>query len=277
MKFNPFLDNIVEVLWLFSEEEIHHDIVTIDKLAELIRKAGYSEKNINRVERLLVLTEYLFEGKYYTEYDEEPEELESNERGLNHNKIFIHLIEGIQGENLARRYIRKMGMIYGENKWNILGAAKKCDELRWEFESVKKIEMDCVDELVNLGNVPTWGDILEYAKQGYCYRNAINTIKEYSKDILYVEGYSFYDGILIPHAWNKIGDKYFDVTAEAWFECVTKYPYKFHVKEPNCQYFTIMEIDIETLEKLARMVNQDRPFADGAREHYYNFMVKNKK
>lgn len=70
-----------------------------------------------------------------------------------------------------------------------------------------------------------------------CYANAYHTAAILNnKDVKYVEGYIVYAGIPIEHAFNKIGDQYFDVTQEV---ALGK-----DVSEQ--QYFTIGEWDADT-------------------------------
>lgn len=52
-------------------------------------------------------------------------------------------------------------------------------------------------------------------KQKECYANALHVAERCSElGVEYCEGWIFYHGIPIDHAFNKIGDIYFDVTAE---------------------------------------------------------------
>jgi len=48
-----------------------------------------------------------------------------------------------------------------------------------------------------------------------CYANALHTAEcLVEQNVEYCEGYIIFQGIPIEHAFNKIGDKYFDVTQE---------------------------------------------------------------
>ena len=78
---------------------------------------------------------------------------------------------------------------------------------KWQADSAKEIKIS-----------PTPKDIDKQEpilKQ--CWRNSFKVVIEnYGKDIIYVEGFVKMHGINLPieHAWNRIGDIYFDVTSE---------------------------------------------------------------
>jgi len=85
-----------------------------------------------------------------------------------------------------------------------------------------------------------------------CYRNSVEVVlRNQNQNIKYCEGYMFFQGIPIEHSWNKIGDRYFDVTAEG--------PLKKLDTSKN-EYISVMEIDSVELSKYLIETEQYGPF-----------------
>lgn len=93
-----------------------------------------------------------------------------------------------------------------------------CNDKRAEF--IRKIKQDLVNvnlvsvrDLLNDAELQT---IKEITRAKECFKNAFNIATTFqSKDVKYIEGRVLAGHILpIEHAWNKIGDKYFDATFE---------------------------------------------------------------
>ena len=91
-----------------------------------------------------------------------------------------------------------------------------------------------------------------------CFKNSIDVVLQNS-DVKYVEGFVTFHGIHIEHAWNKIGDKYFDVTREG--------PLSKH--SDFDEYVSIIELSGEEVYKQMHEVGYYGPFLN----NYYNKTV----
>jgi len=82
-------------------------------------------------------------------------------------------------------------------------------------------------------------DIAAYLKKNrknitmkQCYKNAAQ-MSIYCENVKYVEGEISYHGVPIEHAWNKVDDKYFDITKDILFPTNSDYS----------EYVKIIELD----------------------------------
>ena len=79
------------------------------------------------------------------------------------------------------------------------------DFFQWQTNNAKEITISKTPKGIDKG----------FPRKRECYKNAFKVVSDnYNNEILYVEGIIIFHGIPIEHAWNKIGDTYFDVTAE---------------------------------------------------------------
>lgn len=123
--------------------------------------------------------------------------------------------------------------------------SNQANYFKWQFENAN---------VVTISKTPK--DIIKGVHSiKECFKNAYKIVSDnYSKDVKYVEGIVVYSGIPIEHAWNKIGDIYFDVTAEI----------KGHKYD---EYISIAEINIDELLKYANETGKYGP--------YLNLIYKN--
>jgi hypothetical protein len=85
------------------------------------------------------------------------------------------------------------------------GNGKQGEYFQWQYTNAKEIKVSKTPKGINKG-IPVKRE---------CYKNAFKVVSDnYTHNIMYVEGYVIFHDIPIEHAWNKIGDIYFDVTAE---------------------------------------------------------------
>lgn len=104
--------------------------------------------------------------------------------------------------------------------------AKCCSGFQKAYFEQKAKDMDSID-CVKLDTIFDKSQIKQIKqrvrpKQNECYCNAFHFCTQSGindHDIKYVEGYTTVSGIPIEHAWNKVDDKYIDIT----FELVLKH------------------------------------------------------
>lgn len=85
--------------------------------------------------------------------------------------------------------------------------------LEWKLSNAKKIIMTPVKNIIE--EYPELEKLLQLNKfkKGDCFKNAYTiSTRHFQEEILYIEGEVTIYGVPIEHAWNKIGNKYFDVT-----------------------------------------------------------------
>ena len=89
-------------------------------------------------------------------------------------------------------------------------SGKQKDYYEWQHKNSKSVEISAIDSF------PKYTKELLHNQESQikqCYRNAA-LVAISVPEAKYVEGYVSLHGIPIEHAWNKIGDKYVDITAE---------------------------------------------------------------
>jgi hypothetical protein len=223
------------------------------------------------------------------------EEPEADAFELNTGEIFFAALVDIQNEpNLAKRTLKKIilfleRVIYKKS----IGAEEEIESIiskdisnnaealleqyKWEYEIIHPVKMTDLEDLQTYAVPdPDWPE--DTCKAGFCYRNARTVVLDFPEN-LYVEGYVIdWDG-LYQHAWNKVHEFYYDVTAEAWFECITDTPLPLAREQGSCLWFALLEITKEDLEKLWDLTKgySFNPFALGVKDWYYQFYVKEKK
>jgi hypothetical protein len=257
------LNSFIELLWIYFESHAYSDIViiTISEIKKLVNKSGYPIDKFDILHKKLIENEYLY--KDYIYLDDEYIKLGENERVINAKKVFYHFISEIpKNENIAKRFLKKYIKIFERNEWNFKNTEIAIEQLTWEYNKIKEIEIYSFDdkEAEEL-NLPTFDDMLFYTKKGFCYTNAINIMKKYSEDIQYIEGYLYYDGHVFSHAWNKFDNKYFDATAEAHLEI-----------EEDTKYFSVIELNKQMVLNILLFI--DSP-SNGLINFYYQKMIKN--
>lgn len=101
----------------------------------------------------------------------------------------------------------------------------------WQLERAKIVEVSKTPNNIKTRKI--------LAKN--CYQNSYQTSDfNINLDVKYIEGIAFYKGIPIDHAWNKIGDIYFDVTSDQIFG-----------GDHFDNYTSIIEIDFNEMIELA--------------------------
>jgi len=111
---------------------------------------------------------------------------------------------------------------------------------QWKADHAKLLKQVKTDAIGN-----QYPGIARYVKthkkqviQKQCYKNAAQLCTS-CPGVKYVEGEISYHGIPIEHAWNKIDDKYFDITKDVLFNGSTDY----------AEYVSIIELsDTELYE-----------------------------
>ena len=105
------------------------------------------------------------------------------------------------------KYLKKFNENNGIDYLKLISKIASGEQLKffqWQISNAKEVIMSPIPKGIKLGT----------PKSKECYKNAFKIVDEnWDKDILYVEGLIMMHGIPIDHAWNKIGDIYFDITA----------------------------------------------------------------
>lgn len=73
----------------------------------------------------------------------------------------------------------------------------------WQFNNSKECKVEKTPKEIKKGK--------PQIKQ--CYQNSVDVVL-LNENVKYCEGFVLFMGIPIEHAWNKIDDKYFDVTSD---------------------------------------------------------------
>ena len=93
---------------------------------------------------------------------------------------------------------------------------KQAEFYRQMLKDAKPIEVVRLSEVFSPAEIKAI-EVLVYPKKKQCYRNAtlLSHINHIFPDVKYVEGKMTCCGAFgIEHAWNKVGDKYVDITME---------------------------------------------------------------
>lgn len=93
---------------------------------------------------------------------------------------------------------------------------RQAEFYRQMLKDAKPIEVVRLSEVFSPAEVKAI-EVLVYPKKKQCYRNAtlLSHINHIFPDVKYVEGKMTCCGAFgIEHAWNKVGDKYVDITME---------------------------------------------------------------
>lgn len=107
------------------------------------------------------------------------------------------------------------------------------------LDSAKEIDVVLLNEVFTKEEIR---DIKRYARpeKKMCYKNATLLMQLFPDKVKYVEGRVSVCGLGIDHAFNKVGDKYIDVT----FELCLREDVRCH------DYISIGEYDIDTVAKV---------------------------
>jgi hypothetical protein len=280
------LTKLFEILWLHFYSNIQGHYISIHKLYNIFEIIGIPKDKFEAMDLWLIQSRYLFKDEAYFKpgYEVDPTPIDPDTRGLNMQRLFWKLIEPIEGEsNLAKRYLRGLLLIYKNTTWEVPNRNRMLKQLLWEYKNIQQIPQKSVYDLEDFDEsekVPTITWAYDNAHLGFCYRNAVKVIDQFSLDIKYVEGYFFNHGILYEHAWNQINEVHFDTTAVN-YECVSQFPFKESLKVKDCTYFKVLETDMPTLKLLADYVFEknplaSRPFADGVKNVYFEYFFLRK-
>lgn len=108
---------------------------------------------------------------------------------------------------------------------------------QWELSQIKEVQLTSINDIPEVAS--KLKKIKKFAEIKACYSNAFSIVHEILPNALYIEGYYLH---LFPlaHAFNKIGDKYFDITTELVLGDSIEIP-----------HFSIMELDKKAMYKLA--------------------------
>lgn len=93
---------------------------------------------------------------------------------------------------------------------------RQAEFYRQMLKDAKPIEVVRLSEVFSPAEIKAI-EVLVYPKKKQCYRNAtlLSHINHIFPDVKYVEGKMTCCGAFgIEHAWNKVGDKYVDITME---------------------------------------------------------------
>ncbi len=127
------------------------------------------------------------------------------------------------------------------NKIISITHGKQKEFYEWELKNSKEIQ---------ISKTPSNIDICK-PKVKACYENSFFvTISNENLDVKYVEGMAFFMGIPIDHAWNKIGDTYFDVTSEGPLKNNSKFT----------EYISLLELSSKEVTELALKSGASGPF-----------------
>ena len=121
---------------------------------------------------------------------------------------------------------------------------KQAEFYRQMLRDAKPIEVVRLSEVFSPAEVKAI-EVLVYPKKKQCYRNAtlLSHINHIFPDVKYVEGKMTCCGAFgIEHAWNKVGDKYVDITMELVLD-----------RDPTKEeYMALGEYDRETVISICR-------------------------
>jgi hypothetical protein len=131
-------------------------------------------------------------------------------------------------ENQFNNYITSILKITKGNK-------AQSDFYEWMLKNTKQIKLTPIDKIPELKGIR---DMISPEKK-MCYMNASKVVMDFNNKIEYVEGQRYVFGIPVEHAWNKIGDKYFDVTEEI----------ALGGTRMNDEYYSIVELSYTQLLK----------------------------
>lgn len=93
------------------------------------------------------------------------------------------------------------------------------------FADAKPVRCVSVREVFTLDEILRIKTIIN-PKQGHCYRNAVLLADLFPERVSYVEGFGYVDYWKIEHAFNRVGEKYIDITWEMALKMdVTEVPY----------------------------------------------------
>ncbi len=111
-------------------------------------------------------------------------------------------------------------------------SGKQKEFFSWQLKKTKVCKISTTPNDIKVGH--------PQLKQ--CYQNSFDVVM-LNKDVKYCEGFVSFMGIPIEHAWNKIGDEYFDVTADG--------PLKDRQGKFD-EYLSVIELSKEELKDLGK-------------------------
>lgn len=96
---------------------------------------------------------------------------------------------------------------------------------RQQAQDAKPVEVSSVSSVFSPAELRLIKTVIK-PKQGQCYRNAALLTELFPDKCRYVEGYGWNRILKVEHAFNRVGDKYVDITWELVLgEDVTAIPY----------------------------------------------------
>jgi hypothetical protein len=258
------IQEIADALWLYHFFNIYTDVIERPKLYSILKKAGVM-KGLEGVTAQLIARDFMQES--YTDADQ---------LTLNTGEIFFASVGNLKAEsNLAKRALKKIILFIEKGRAKSPKAEALLEQYRWEYSVIHPISLSDLEDLQKYPVPdPDWPE--DTCRNGFCYRNARTITLDFPEN-LYVEGYFIdWDGFC-QHAWNKIREFHYDVTAEEFFECEDKEA--LPCEQKSCLWFALFEITKTDLEKLWDLVKgySFNPFASGVKDWYYEFRVKQHK
>ena len=123
---------------------------------------------------------------------------------------YLKAYETYKADNLAEvRHMLEIMSNFEGNLWTDIAKAK--------LNALTEVEVVPLSELFDKKTITEIKKRVRPVPKE-CYSNSFHTAEFLSEfDVEYCEGYIVFMGIPIEHAFNKIGDKYFDVTQELAF------------------------------------------------------------
>jgi hypothetical protein len=257
------VQEIMDSLWLYHFFNDYTDIIDRSKLYSILKRAGVTGK-LDGVVTWLITHDFIKES--YTDF---------NQLSLHTGEIFFASISNLKEEpNLAKRALKKIILFLEKRKARSSKVRELLKRYRWEYSIIHPINLSDLEDLQKYPvPTPDWPE--GTCKYGFCYRNARTITLDFPEN-LYVEGYFIdWDGFC-QHAWNKIREFYYDVTAEEFFECEDRGALPLVCEQKACLWFVVVEITKTDLEELWDLTSEHTvfPFARGVLEWYYEYHVK---
>lgn len=110
-------------------------------------------------------------------------------------------------------------------------SGKQKEYYSWIREQAKEVQISPAHEVLGLSEKEVKDYLKRFCTQKQCYSNSTR-IMDINPNIEYVEGTLMMMGAIpIDHAWNKLGDQYFDVTS-----------YYFNQSSPGDSYWSVLEL-----------------------------------
>lgn len=122
-----------------------------------------------------------------------------------------------------------------------IASGKQKEWFEWQNNNAKEIKITPIEEVFKIHpEIKSYIDAMKSSfKIKECYRTSTLVAHDVPA-VKYVEGFVFFHGIPIEHAWNKIGDIYFDVTSDIVLK-------KHTDKSFGEEYDSVVELDSSTV------------------------------